>query len=153
VRIQPAARLIAALLAVSGGCADQGDGGEKGRVADPQCFMEILHDGISVSAAGIGATVKYWCEVPPIRHRISLRVQTRDTNGRWVTMDEREDRKVPSVDPKTLTVAAPCLPGLWRARGTVVGALRATDGKVKEFEPAQKDSSERLVSADDCGLH
>jgi hypothetical protein len=136
---------VAALTA----CAGQ-SGGEKGRASDPQCFMEILHEGMSISSAGIGATLKYWCEVPPIRHRISVRIQLRDANGRWVTMDERGDRTVPPTTPKTLTVTAPCLPGLWRARGTAVGATRGTDGRVKEFEPAQKDSPERLVSANDC---
>ncbi|MEQ4715661.1 hypothetical protein [Nonomuraea sp. B19D2] len=114
--------------------------------------MEILQDGISVSPAGIGGTLKYWCTISPVRARTSIRLQMRDTNGRWVTMDERQDRKVPTATVRTLSVAAPCFPGLWRARGTSVGALRASDGQVKEYEPAQKDSPEKLVSADDCEL-
>lgn len=148
-RSQLAAWAAVALLMSPSNC-DKDPTGEKGRVPDPQCFMEVLHDGISVSPAGIGATLKYWCTTPPVRQRTSLRIQLRDTNGRWVTMDQRDDRTVPSANPKTLTVAAPCFPGLWRARGTAVGALMANDGKVKEFEPAQKDSPERLVSADEC---
>ncbi|MEU6785888.1 hypothetical protein ABZ912_42435 [Nonomuraea angiospora] len=126
--------------------------GEKGRVADPQCFMEILHDGISVTPAGIGATLRYWCTTPPVRQRTALRLQIRDTNGQWVTMDQRDDRTVPSEKPRTLTATAPCFPGLWRARGTAIGALRGSDGKVKEYEPAQKDSPEKTVSVDDCEL-
>lgn len=113
-------------------------------------FMEVVHRDISFSAAGIGASLKYWCTVPPIRSRISLRLQVRDTNGRWVTMAQQEDRAVPVPSPKTMTATAACFAGVWRARGTAVGALRGADGHVKEFEPAQKDSRERLVSADDC---
>lgn len=151
MRAQLAACTVALLLATPPSC-DADPTGEKGRVADPQCFMEILHDGISVSPAGIGATLKYWCTTPPIRQRTALRLQIRDTNGRWVTMDQRDDRTVPSTAPRTLTVAAACFPGLWRARGTAVGALRGSDGKVKEFEPAQKDSHEKAVTADDCEI-
>ncbi|MFB4275687.1 hypothetical protein ACBJ59_10380 [Nonomuraea sp. MTCD27] len=144
-----AACMIAALLATPTGC-DESPTGEQGRVPDPTCFMEVLHDGVSVSPAGIGATLRYWCDTPPVRQRTSLRLQLRDTNGRWVTMDQQDDRQVPTSAKRTLTAAAPCFPGLWRARGTAVGALRASDGRVKEYEPAQKDSPERVVTADDC---
>lgn len=146
-----AACALAALLVSPKGC-DEDPTGEKGRVSDPQCFMEVLHDGISVSPAGIGATLRYWCTSPPVRQRTALRLQIRDTNGQWVTMDQRDDRTVPSEKPRTLTATAPCFPGLWRARGTAIGALRGSDGKVKEYEPAQKDSPERAVTVDDCQL-
>jgi len=143
--------MTAALLATPPSC-NADPTGEKGRAPDATCFMEVLHGGISVSSAGIGATLKYWCTTPPIRQRTALRLQLRDTNGRWVTMDQRDDRTVPTASPRTLTVAAPCFPGLWRARGTAIGALRDSDGKVQEFEPAQKDSPEKAVTADDCEL-
>ncbi|MFB4293036.1 hypothetical protein ACBI99_35720 [Nonomuraea sp. ATR24] len=152
VRAQLAACAMVTLMTAPARCDEQDRTGERGRVSEPRCFMEVLHQTVSVSAAGIGATLKYWCDLPPVRHRISLRLQTRDTNGRWVTMDERTDRRVPVPEPQTLTVAVPCFPGLWRARGTAVGALRADDGRVQEFEPAQKDSAERLVSTDECGI-
>jgi hypothetical protein len=150
VRPQLAACLAVAVLSNPTGC-DEDPTGERGRVPDPTCFMELLHDGISVSPAGIGATLRYWCDTPPVRQRTSLRLQLRGTNGRWVTMDQQDDRRVPTQAKRTLTTAAPCFPGLWRARGTAVGSLRARDGRVQEYEPAQKDSPERVVTADDCG--
>lgn len=150
MRSRLAAYMFAVLLAAPARCEGADRTGEKGRVPDPQCFMEVVHRDISFSAAGIGASLKYWCTVPPIRSRISLRLQVRDTNGRWVTMAQQEDRAVPVPSPKTMTATAACFAGVWRARGTAVGALRGADGHVKEFEPAQKDSRERLVSADDC---
>ncbi|MEV4284615.1 hypothetical protein AB0K40_03865 [Nonomuraea bangladeshensis] len=103
---------IAAFLVTPHGCGNDPTG-EKSRVSEPTCFMEVLHDGVSVSPA-------------------------------------REDRQVPTEAKRTLTVAAPCLAGLWRARGTAIGSLRGPDGKVQEYDPAQKDSPERLVTADDC---
>lgn len=144
-----AACALVALLVSPKGCGEDLTG-EKGRVSDPTCFMEILHDSVSVSPAGIGATLKYWCTAPPVRARTALRLQLRDSNGRWVTMDQQDDRRVPAATPRTITATAPCFPGLWRARGTSIGALRAGDGKVKEYEPAQKDSPERVVTADEC---
>ncbi|MGA5762235.1 hypothetical protein [Nonomuraea bangladeshensis] len=140
---------VAAFLVTPHGCGNDPTG-EKGRVSEPTCFMEVLHDGVSVSPAGVGATLRYWCTTPPVRQRTALRLQLRDTNGRWVTMDQREDRQIPTEAKRTLTVAAPCLAGLWRARGTAIGSLRGPDGKVQEYDPAQKDSPERLVTADDC---
>lgn len=149
-RSRLAAYAVVVLLSAPAQCGDEDPSGEKGRVPDPTCYMEILHDGISVSAAGVGATLKYWCTTPPLRQRTSLRLQLRDTNGRWVTMDQRDDRQVPTTAPRTMSAAGPCFPGLWRARGTAVGSLRGSDGKVREFEPAQKDSPERVVTVDDC---
>ncbi|NJP98439.1 hypothetical protein HCN51_55000 [Nonomuraea sp. FMUSA5-5] len=82
--------------------------------------MEILREGISVTPAGIAATLKYWCTTSPVPQQTALRLQIRDTTGRWVTMDQRPRRGT------ALTVAAAYFPGLWRARGTAVGALRGT---------------------------
>ena len=150
MRSRLAVYAVAALLAAPSRCATPDSTGETGRVSDPQCFMEILHSSVSVSAAGIGATVRYWCDDPPVRHRISLRLQLRDTRGQWVTMSQTDDRAVPTRKARTMTATAGCIPGLWRARGTAVGAVRQQDGQVREFEPAQKDSREKAVTVDDC---
>ncbi|WP_283139322.1 hypothetical protein [Rhizohabitans arisaemae] len=87
------------------------------------------------------------CVTPPQRHVLTVSLERRDTNAKWLIRAKETSSTIPGVNfkvRKQVTVGTACSPGHWRVRARTVGRYK---GKPYTAENA---SIERTVSRRDC---
>jgi hypothetical protein len=90
------------------------------------------------------------CVTPPQRHVLTVSLERRDANAKWLIRAKETGSTIPGANfklRKQVAVGTACSPGHWRVRAHTVGRYKG-----KPYT-AENVSIERTVSRRDCERH